>query len=184
MRKAFLIGTAMLGAHLLVPAQASAADHLDCALDLVDDSVSHKVFSSFRAGKNLGDALMSTRGSQIKACRQTNGWSAESMNSALRVVFGEILTSGSGRDLMAMGVPVDRLKTSIESFLANLSPDEQRMAADGDISEDLVAPLLFQLEADMVIALDALDEKKSAEIGGYLSARANAVYFRARFAAQ
>ena len=60
----------------------------------------------------------------------------------------------------------------------------KKMAADGDISDDLVAPLLLQLEQDMVIVLDALDEKKSAEIGGYLSARANAVYFRAMFAPQ
>lgn len=184
MRGAFLIGIAVLGVQMFAPVQARAADHLDCALNLVDDSVSHKVFSSYRAGKNLGDALMSVKGTEITACRAVNGWTSQSYNSALRVVFGEILSKGSGRDLNAMGVPVDRLRSSIETFLYNLSPDEQKMAADGDISDDLVAPLLLQLEHDMVIVLDALDEKKSAEIGGYLSARANAVYFRAMFATQ
>lgn len=184
MRRAFLIGAALSGAHMLMPAPVRAADHLDCALNLVDDSVANKVFASFRAGKKLSEALMSVRGQEIRACRTSNGWSADSLNSALRVMFGEILSKGSGKDLREMGVPVDRLKMTIEQFLASLSPDEQRMAADGEISDDLVAPLLLQLEADMVIMLDALDEKKSAEIGGYLSARANAVYFRAMFAAQ
>lgn len=177
---------ALLGLALLVGAvpPASAAENIDCALALIDQPVSEDVFSTYRAGGNVGEPLMKHAGDKLRGCVRDNGWTPTATESAMRVMFGEMLLQGQLRELDALGLPRAAVEASIDSFLAGLSPEDMRLFADGDLDDRHGQALVEKLLADGAVQEAQLSEKTGFLLGELAASRANIIIFRAEFARQ
>ena len=181
--RAGILKLALLGAALWgVPSMA--ADHLDCALALRTPDLDKAVFAQYRAGGNIGEALMKERGSDFKACATTHKWSGSATESAARVLFGQILVAGVTQDFIERGLPVERLGAALAGFVAGQNPERQSKLAEGELDEATITPLLDTLTDLGIVTTDQLDKELGGKIGEYLSAYANASVYRMRFRTQ
>ena len=169
---------------LLASAPVQAADNLECLLSLRSDAVDTFVFTRFRAGENIGEALMSQRSDGVKACREKNGWSDSATETAARVILGEILAAGAVKDMARLKVQVPRLIAAMDGFLAAQPSEKLKRFADGEIDEPSVQPLLTMLDSTGVVPEAQMNEDVGGRIGEYISAKANAIYYRAHFKTQ
>lgn len=175
------IGLAML---LAVPPQLQAAERLSCVTGAIDPKLNNEIFKAYRAEKDLGEALMAKVGDKIAACAAANDWSAEALESAIRVLFGQILAQGVLADLTAFSVDAAALQASTDKYLATLPPDKLRQFADGELGDEQGHDIVKQLIGDEVVRLSQIDEKLGGLIGEYAAARANETFFTSEFARQ
>jgi len=180
MQNVLKTGLAALALGFVAPAQA--ASNLDCMMKVIDTQVAANVFTAFKEGRNIGDQLFSDRGKEIIACRETNKWTDEVTEAAARVVFGDILSEGVAKEMKDSGFAVDKFRPVVDRYLANSTETAQVDMAEGRLDEKMVNDLLDHLTKEAGIKVEEKDEKTGGQIGAYLSARANAVYFRMAFA--
>lgn len=175
----------LCGALLLAIGQpARAADNLACATALIDEPLSAAVFATYRREGDMGAALIERAGEGFFDCAESGGWSDAATESALRVMFGEILTRGLAAEFVPLGVDVETLRASTEAFLAQLAPEARRGVANGEVSDDSGEALVYQLLNDKAVREDQLSGDIPRMIGEYAAARANAVVFTADFGTQ
>lgn len=174
----WLFGMALTGMPVV------AAEHLDCALALRDASLDKAVFAEYRAGENIGEALMKERGQGFKACAAEHKWSGSATESAARILFGEILVAGVTQELIQFHLPVERLGAALAGFVTGQSPEAQRKLADGELDEATLTPLLEMLIDQRIVSEAQLTKEAGARIGEYLSAYANAAVYRKLFRTQ
>jgi hypothetical protein len=168
----------------LFPAAAQAADHIDCILSLRNDTVDKSVFEAYRKGANIGEALVGMRLPEIRACVQTNKWSAPATESATRVLLGEILAVGLKKEMAANALPADGLTAALASFMNGVGTDTARRAANGDMDKETIGSLIAKLQAEHVVSDAQLSEKNGVLIGEYMSAYANSSVYRLDFKTQ
>jgi hypothetical protein len=169
---------------MLMAAPAVAADHLDCALIQLDLPVRARIFEAFKQGRNIGEVLIQAREAELERCRAEHGWSDDAYASAIRVMFGDVLSDGFGRDLAARGVAMDKFRVTAGRFIAGFDADEQSKLADGELDPQAITILLMALEKDGALKVDGVDDALGQAIGAWLSARANMLHFTSLFAGQ
>lgn len=182
MRRLWRIVIVLGGMTLVSP--AAAAKNISCATALITPAVRDHVFAAYRADKNIGEAVMEQTGSGLTACRTAQGWSEAATESALRALFGDILSSGIVAELAQSGVDRDAMLRTMYAFLGLLSPEDQRKMADGDIAAEVAAGLVQRVVDDGVVKAEQIDEDMARRIGELASACANATVFRREFARQ
>lgn len=162
---------------------ARAADNLDCALALADHKTSSEIFAAYRAGRNIGEALVAAQGAGLWACVERHGWTEQALESAVRVILGEAL--GFGLTVEMQRTPLDprALEPAIADFLTR-NPAEQPKFADGDVSNEAIAALIDSLEEGGALGGVMLTEELGHLIGEFASAQANSIYFRRTFTEQ
>jgi hypothetical protein len=169
---------------MIIVSPASAAENIGCATALITPAVRDHVFTAYRDNKNIGEAVMEQAGTGLIACRTAQGWSEAAMESALRALFGDILSSGILAELAQSGVDRDAMLRTMYAFLGLLSPDDQRKMADGTVSAEVATGLVQRVVDDGVVKAGQIDEKMAGRIGELASACANATVFRRAFARQ
>jgi len=173
----------LLGATLLSP-PAQAAEHLECILATRSETLDTAVFEAYRKGGNVGQALMGPRMSEIQACVQTNNWSGQAAESAIRVLLGEILTAGLGKEMTAKSLPAAALGAALKSFMDGVGADKARRAANGDMDRETITRLVTKLLSDNVLTNAQMSNDNGVVIGEYMSAYANMSVYRQDFGTQ
>ncbi|MBO9581104.1 MAG: hypothetical protein J7498_09460 [Sphingobium sp.] len=168
----------------LLPAQAQAADHLECILATRSDAVDAAVFEAYRKGSNIGEALMGLRMSEIQACVQANKWSGQATESATRVLLGEILAAGLRKEMTAKSLPAATLAVALKSFMDSVGRGKARRAANGDMDQETITELVASLLSENVLTNAQMSNDNGVVIGEYMSAYANTSVYRQDFEAQ
>jgi|GEM_PF-3293813 len=163
---------------------AHSAENLACLTGAVDRKLSAEVFKAYRAEKDIGEALMARMGDKAAACAAANDWSAEALESAFRVLFGQILARGTQAELRSFRIDRNALQVSTEKYLASLSYEKYRQFVDGELSDDAGEDIVKQLVGDEVVRLSQIDEKLGNLIGEYAAGHANEMFFAAEFSRQ
>ncbi|MBN8831186.1 MAG: hypothetical protein J0G94_11350 [Sphingomonadales bacterium] len=181
MRGRFGIGALCL---TLLSLPAQAAENLACVTKVVDQKLARNIFKAYRADQNIGEALMARVGDKVAACSAANDWSEEALESAIRVVLGQILTSGVLGELKPFRVKPDALRNSTDRFLSTLPEEKLRLFVDGELTGEEGGDIVKQLLGDEVIRLSQINDKLGSLIGEYAAGRANETFFTAQFARQ
>lgn len=184
MRKSLWASAALVLGAALLPAPALAAEHLECVLATRSDAVDAAVFEAYRRGSNIGETLMGLRMSEIQACVQTNKWSGQATESAIRVLLGEILAAGLSKEMTAKSLPAAALGAALKSFMDGTGADKARRAANGDMDKETIAELVAKLLSDHVLTNAQMSNDNGVVIGEYMSAYANMSVYRQDFRTQ
>ena len=177
-----MIGLAALAAS----SPAVAAENLACASGLIDAKTNDELFAAYRREEEIGEKIGDKVGKKLAACLLNHDWSEEATESAMRVVFGEILERGFVKEFAAFkGLSMDKLRTATDGYLASLPPEERRKFADGDLGNNSANIYVQTLLVQEAVPMDLLENEAFGRlIGEFAAARANQTVFRAAFEQQ